>query len=138
MSLSQLDLAPEDSSAEVLGETVSNLQENINISDDNEITGTLKYETGYTGYSSSVELQSGNFLVLTLADNNWDEIVSCTVELDPTEGSGPVELKGDPDHNFVARIVSTSQKLIIKTRTYTASSEVTYDLSGLTLTPAEN
>lgn len=133
MSLNQLDLAPEDSSAEILGETVSNLQEDIAISDDNEITGTLKYVTDYTGYSKSPELQEGNFLALTLADNDFRDIVSCTVELDPTEGSGPVEIRNDPDHNFVARIVSTAQKLIIKYRTYTGNKTVEYDLTGLTL-----
>lgn len=109
------------------------MQTGITISDDNEITGTLNYVTGYTGYSQSPELQEGNFLALTLADNDFTDIVSCTVELDPTEGSGPVELRDDPDHNFVARIVSTDQKLIIKYRTYTGSKTVTYDLSGLTL-----
>ena len=81
------------------------MQENISISD-NAITGTLKYVTGYTGFSSDPELQNGNFLALkvTVLDG-----FTTTVEV--VGGySGPVEL--DSDMNIVLRIESNSTQSI--------------------------
>ena len=43
----------------VLGKATSDLQDNVVVGA-NSITGTLKYVTGYTGFSSKVEEQSGN------------------------------------------------------------------------------
>lgn len=133
-SPTKLSLAPESGSAEVFGKAVSDLQSDIAISEEGNITGTLKYVTGYTGYSSSPELQSGNFIALTLADNDFSEYTSVKVGLDPTEGSGLIEIRNDPDHNFVARIAdATTQKLVIVASNYLGSVTQEYDLSDLTI-----
>ena len=133
-SPSELSLAPESGSVEVFGKAVSDLQSNIEISDEGTITGTLKYVTGYTGYSQSPELQSGNFLALTLADNDFSEYTSVKVGLDPSEGSGLVEIRNDPDHNVVARIAdATTQKFVIVASNYFGSITQEYDLSDLTI-----
>lgn len=130
----KLSLAPESGSVEVFGKAVSDLQTSIAISDEGAITGTLKYVTGYTGYSQSPELQSGNFLALTLADNDFSEYTSVKVGLDPSEGSGLVEIRNDPDHNVVARIAdATTQKFVIVASNYFGSVTQEYDLSDLTI-----
>lgn len=130
----KLSLAPESGSVEVFDKAVSDLQSDIAISDEGAITGTLKYVTGYTGYSQSPELQSGNFLALTLADNDFSEYTSVKVGLDPSEGSGLVEIRNDPDHNVVARIAdATTQKFVIVASNYFGSVTQEYDLSDLTI-----
>lgn len=52
------------STLDLLGLNVEDLQENISISDDNVISGTLKYVTDYTGFSGNVAEQQGNYLAL--------------------------------------------------------------------------
>lgn len=47
----------------MFGKTVEDLQENV-VVNKNTITGTLKYVDDYTGFSSNVEEQTGNYLVI--------------------------------------------------------------------------
>lgn len=104
---------------------------------DNAITGTLKHVTDYTEFSSNPELQSGNYLALTLADNDFTDYESVKVGLVPTykngelvnDDSGLVEIINDPDKNGVFYIKSNSQKFVIKT----ADNRQEYSLTGLTL-----
>lgn len=103
--MSSLTVEPEDSEANVLGKTVSDLQENIVVGD-TSISGTLKHATDYNGYSSDTSLQEGNFLVLKFEPP--ETAVSTTVEL--VGGTrGPVEL--DEDLNCVFRIANNRQKI---------------------------
>lgn len=51
---------------DLFGLTVDDLQSGVAVGDD-AITGTLKYVTGYTGFSSKVAEQSGNYLVIRCA-----------------------------------------------------------------------
>lgn len=50
---------------DVLGKATSALQEGVQVRGNN-IKGTLKYVTGYTGFSGDVEEQSGNYLAVYL------------------------------------------------------------------------
>lgn len=50
-------------STDLLGKSVTDLQEDVTISG-SVINGTLKYVTGYTGFSGDPDLQSGNYLAL--------------------------------------------------------------------------
>lgn len=92
------------SDEDLFGKVISDLQENIIISDD-EITGTLKYVTDYTGFSSKVEEQSGNYLVIHNETNNDEpifvEVVGGT--------SGPTQL--DSDGIIILRIANREQKV---------------------------
>lgn len=54
--------------------------------------------------------------------------------LDPSQGSGLVEL--DEDMNGVFKITSTDQKLKVVQINGGVSDTQTFDLTGLTLTPA--
>lgn len=51
------------STIDLFGKTVDELQEDIVIGDDS-ISGTLHYIDDYTGFSSDVSLQTGNYIVL--------------------------------------------------------------------------
>ena len=118
----------EDGEANLFGKTVNELQENVVIGED-AITGTLKYVSGYTGFSSVVSEQAGNYLALRI-DTDEPEALT-TVEL--VGGTkGPVVL--DDDMNIVLLIKDkNSQSIKVTMETDEDSLTKTYDLSGLTL-----
>ena len=123
-----LSVAPEDGEVSVLGKKVSDLQTNVSV-DDDKITGTLKYVTGYTGFSSNVSEQKGNYLVLKLATEPAD--AKTTVEL--VGGTkGPVAL--DEDMNIVLLIKNkNTQSVKVVTTKNDDTVTKTYSLSALTL-----
>ena len=57
-----------DISDDLLGKHASDLQKDVTVSTNN-ILGTLKYVTDYTGFSSDTELQEGNYLAIKVVDN---------------------------------------------------------------------
>ena len=118
----------EDGEANLFGKTVNELQENVVIGED-AITGTLKYVSGYTGFSSVVSEQAGNYLALRI-DTDEPEALT-TVEL--VGGTkGPVVL--DDDMNIVLLIRDKdAQSIKVTMETDEDSLTKTYDLSGLTL-----
>lgn len=94
-----MTVAPESDQAVLYGTTVSDIQSGVSVSG-NKITGTLKYLSvgalpDYWG--------AGNFLALKFSDID-PEATSVKVGLEPSEGSGLVELLGDPDMNCAAKI----------------------------------
>lgn len=79
-----------DVSEDLFGKVITDLQSNVNIKD-NEIIGSLKYITDYTGFSSNPEEQNGNYLAIHCT-NNYEapifvEIIGGT--------HGPVQLDSD-------------------------------------------
>lgn len=106
------------------------MQTNVEVGEDNSISGTLKYVTGYTGFSSDAELQEGNYIALKV---NAAPELTITVAL-KNGLSGAVTL--DADRNVVIRVADISTQNEI---TVTASAEdyetkvITFDISGLTL-----
>ena len=124
--------APEDAETSVMGKKAKTLQSGISIDPaTNVISGTLKYVTGYTGYSGSAELQSGNFLALKITPAADNTLVWKTQLIG---GVGP-EVAFDEDLNCVYRVTSTNQ--ILRINGYDASNNLVisfnYPLSGLTL-----
>ena len=107
---------------------MSSLQNNVAIGD-SEITGTLKHVTGYTGFSSNVSEQSGNYLALKVDANSDDAVIS--VEL--VGGTkGPVVL--DEDRNIVLLIKDKdTQSIKVEVEDGDVTETKTYDLSGLVL-----
>ncbi len=86
-------------SEDLFGKTVDELQENVIVTP-SQIKGSLKYVTGYTGFSSKPEEQSGHYLTIHASCEDADEI---TVEL--VGGyKGPVRL--DDDGLIVLRITN--------------------------------
>lgn len=112
----------------MFGKTVDSLQENV-VVEETEITGTLKHVTGYTGFSSNVSEQEGNYLALKVDPDSQDAVV--TVEL--VGGTkGPVTL--DEDRNIVLLIKNKdTQSIKVTVNNEDNSSTKTYKLTGLTL-----
>lgn len=116
-------------SATLFNTDVSDIQDNVVVGD-TAITGTLKYLTGgeIAGYWGD-----GNFIALQFTDID-PNATSVKVGLDPSQGSGLVEILTDPDKNGVFKVTNKDvQKFKIVTSDGTHSKTKTYDLSGLTV-----
>ena len=112
----------------MFGKTVGDLQTGIVIGEDS-ISGTLKYVSGYTEFSSEVSEQSGNYLALKFDGLPADAIT--TVEV--VGGTkGPVTL--DADRNIVLLIKNKdTQSIKMVSKKGTHSITKAYSLTGLTL-----
>lgn len=110
------------SDTDLLGKVISDLQSDIVIGE-NEIRGTLKYVTGYTGFSGEPELQSGNFLALHITTNDGAPI---SVELIGGK-YGPVTL--DEDGLIILRIANKEQRVKITSGSMTKE----YSLANINL-----
>lgn len=117
----------EKGTATLFDTKVSNMQSGVNVSD-GAIIGTLKFIQG--GIAQSGPLAGdGNFMALKFVDNN--EADSIKVGLDPSAGTGLVEL--DEDMNAVFKVSATTQKLKVVTTVNGVQKVQSFDLSGLTL-----
>jgi hypothetical protein len=125
-----LVIEPEDSETVVLGKSVGDLQSGI-IVNDNSIEGVLHYVTGYTGFSSNVDEQSGNFLVLKFQHS---EGATTTVEIIGGT-SGPVAL--DEDMIWVGRIEPSDQGIRVVTTLDGKSITKVYSIDNLVLETEE-
>lgn len=114
------------STLDLLGLNVEDLQENIEISDDNVISGTLKYVTDYTGFSGNVAEQQGNYLALHFDVPDVDG-VTLTVNGTTLDTDGVIVL-----------IVDDTTKKVRATASKAGYPDVTktYTLTGLTLNEA--
>lgn len=121
---------PVDGEVSLFNKTADDLQADIVIGAD-AILGTLKYVTGYTGFSSEPSEQSGNYLALKVDPVSDDAEI--TVEV--VGGTkGPVKL--NEDRMIVLLIKSTTQKVKVTTTIGDETKENIYNLTDLTLTPA--
>lgn len=93
------------------------------------MTGTLKYVTGYTGFSPSARLQEGNYIAFKSVAS---EGATITAELVGGE-SGPVTL--DSDGICVMRIASLETQTAIKVVATKGGKTETkeFSIAGLTL-----
>lgn len=121
----------EDSGSTIFDTAVSDIQDDDIVvdSDSDTITGTLKYldDGDIADYWGA-----GNFIALKFPDADLST-TTVKVGMDPTEGSGLVEL--DNDKNGVFKVTNKdAQKFIIEVIDNTTGEKVTerYDLSGLT------
>lgn len=113
---------------DLLGKSVTDLQADIEVGDD-EITGTLKHVTGYTGFSGDPAEQEGNYLALHFAS---EEGATITVEL-VGGTSGPKVL--DADGLAIFRISDKTTQTIKVTAEAEGrtAAELDFGLTGLTL-----
>lgn len=113
---------------DLLGKSADDLQTSVAVGVD-AITGTLKYVTGYTGFSGNVAEQSGNYLALKVTAI---EGATITVELINGTVGHPVTL--DEDGMIVIRISNKSTQSVQVVATKDNRSEIyNYSLTGLTL-----
>lgn len=114
------------SATDLFGKSVNDLQSDITI-EDNAISGTLKYVTGYTDFSSITEEQSGNYIALKCKADSADSIY---VQVSDSENP-PVKL--DDDGIVVLRIKNNDQTITFTAVANGISETITYSLTGLVL-----
>ena len=109
---------------------VSSMQDNVEVNG-TKIVGTLKYLSGENAITNV--WGAGNFLCLDFSSNDWSKYTSVKVGLDPSQGSGLVEILTDPDKNGVFKIKNKSQKFVIEATNNVDRIRQVYSLNGLTL-----
>lgn len=103
---------------------------------DSEITGTLHYVTDYTGFSSTPEEQTGNYLALKV--NAAPEDAQVTVQFIGAQTTTEPTALAPDDRTLVFRVSNKdTQSVKIAAENGDLKVEKTYGLSGLTLEPAE-
>lgn len=121
----------------MFGVDVSDMQDDISITG-KKITGTLKYLEGSNAITD--KWGEGYFFCYTLADedNDFTKYDSVKVGVQPSQGSGLVEIIEDPDKNGIVKIGDKiTQKFIIQLKKGSTVKNQVYDLSGLTLAEPE-
>lgn len=115
----------------VLGKLASDLQTNVVLTGEN-IAGTLKYVSAFTGYSSEIALQEGNYLALEISAAPIDVVV--TAEL---LGSSEAPKNVGVDGMVAFRITNTTSQSIKVTAIMGRETTIkTYKLTGLKLETA--
>lgn len=122
---------------DLLGKVVGDLQEDIAVGN-GTITGTVKYVTGYTGFSGESELQSGNYLALHASVPDVSSVVITMTLVNAQITKDPVTL--DPDGINIIRVTNKDTQKVIVTATKTGHVPVsqTYTFKGLTLEDEPN
>lgn len=125
--------APEGST-DFWGTTAAEMQSDVSVAD-GKITGTLAYlDEGQL----VTDWGAGNFLALQFSDLD-ENATSVKVGLDPSQGSGLVEIIDDPDLNGVFKITDKDTQVFkIVSTDGTSTNTQTFDLSELVCEPAQN
>lgn len=128
--LKAVTVNPENGNSELFGTLVSDMQTNIDVQS-NAISGTLKY----ISEGALVDTWgAGNFLALKFTDLDPDA-TSVKVGLEPSMGSGLVEIINDPDKNGVFKVTNTAQKFKIVSTDGNNTKTQLFDLGSLELMP---
>lgn len=129
--LKDLTVSAESGVVSVFDTPVSNLQTNVSFAN-GRATGTIKY---YSTPGAIVDYWgAGNFLAFKIS-NIDSNTTSCKVGLEPSMGTGLVEIINDPDKNGIAKIADAKEQKFKVVQTDNAGHKNVqyYDLSGLTL-----
>lgn len=107
------------------------MQSNVSITG-NDVTGTLKYLSGSNPITDV--WGEGYFFCFTLADNTFTGLTSVKVGVEPSQGTGLVEIINDPDKNGIVKIADKAlQKFVIVQTNGTVTKKQAYNLTGLIL-----
>lgn len=96
------------------------------------IGGTLKFLSGSNAITDY--WGEGYFFAFTmnLDGNDWSKYDSVKVGVEPSQGSGLVEIIEDPDKNGIVKIGNdVTQKFVILAKKGTQTKKQVFDLSGL-------
>lgn len=135
----------ENAETVLFGVPVSDIQSNVTVDggsvtiDDPDpdnsgyISGTLKYLDDTNGGDIVDVWGEGNFIALKFTIND-PSVTSVMVGLEPSQGSGLVEIINDPDKNGVFKITDKDSQVFKVVQTDGTRTRIkTYDLSGLEL-----
>lgn len=127
-----MTLGAESQGETIYGASVANLQGSDVTVANGKITGTIKY------FDTPGEIVdywgAGNFLAFKIS-NIDSNATSCKVGLEPSMGTGLVEIINDPDKNGIAKLddVTVQKFKVVQTDNAGHKNVQLYDLSGLTL-----
>ena len=128
-----LTVSPTDPTTTRYGKEVDDLQSNIEINEGSrQIVGTLRYVTGYTGWSGDPDLQSGNYLALDFTATPAEAEIYLEVIGGASEGN-PILCN---DGYCVFRITDRKQKIKVRTVSGDNVIERVYGLGSLKLKSA--
>lgn len=122
----------ETGNTELFSVKASAMQSGLTVTD-GKITGTLKYLS--TDNSITSVWGKGNFLPFKLTVDDWTKYKSVKVGVEPSAGSGLVEIKDDPDHNGIVKINNKDIQRFKVVSTSADGKKVQtqwFDLTGLT------
>ena len=123
-----------DASTDLLGKVVADLQKDIVI-DDLSVSGSSKYVTGYTGFSSKTEEQSGHYIALRFSVP--DMTIGTDVTITATGSESPATL--DSDGILIYRIKDDRSNMtitVVASKDGYTSITKKVDLSKVVLLPA--
>jgi len=112
---------------DLLGKDLDELQSNVKVGR-RSVSGTLHYVTGYTGFSSKTEEQSGHYVAIH-ADS--DDATTITAKMYP---SG-MEVELDSDRTIIIRVTNINNQRVTFTASKEGSAPVskTFSFTGLNL-----
>lgn len=129
---SPLTVAPVTDETDLLGKKANDLQSDINVdtTDGIKVTGTSKYVTGYTGWSSVAEDQEGNYIALKLTTDSKEDI-----QFKSVDGTDNGYKTLDSDGILIWRISKDKDGKVKPIEVKVGKDNFTIDLSGVTLLP---
>ena len=134
--MKDLTLGPESQGTTIYGATVSSLQDNDVEVVNGKVSGTLKY---FDTPGEIVDYWGPGYFFAFKITNEDSNSTKTMIGLLPTEGSGPVDIHGDPQMNGIAKIADPSKQRIkiVQSDNSGHKNVQVFDLSGLTLEPEE-
>ncbi len=127
-----LTIEPEDDETVLFGKAASDLQSSVDVDGNHNISGVLKYVTGYVGFSDTAEEQVGNFLALNIGSSIVGGVT--TADLRAAGVSEKLLTVGETG-SVVFRITDPqAQTIVVKTILDGEALTTVYNLSGLVLT----
>ena len=129
-ALAQVEVTADAQSDELYGVQVSAIQKDDVTVAPGAITGTLIYQPN--GMAQSGPLAGAGYFMGLKFDATWANYTSVKIGLDPTAGTGLVEIKNDDTHTAALKLTNkNTQKLVVVATNGTDTREERYDLSGL-------
>ena len=131
--VNDLKVAPLPNTVDLWGNTSDDLQTGIFVGND-KIVGTLKY---LSSGQLVTDWGAGNFIALQFSGDALANAKHVYVGVDPSAGSGLVDIMPDPDKAAVTKVTNKNAqkfRVIIDYGSYTKIKD--YDLSGLTVNNA--
>lgn len=116
---------------ELFGVKASAMQDGLAV-ENGKVTGTLKYLS--TANDITNVWGKGNFIPFKVTASDWSKYESVMVGIVPSQGTGMVDIKNDPDHNGIVKIANKDIqrfKIVAKSADGKKINTQWFDLTGL-------